>query len=112
MTTKEREAFNQAHDLPLAEDAKFKAHFEELQAAVERTYDEGDDPTYFHLNIWGMGPAILPLIFARLQNDDEYWFWALMAITGEDPAAQTESFEQAKQVWLTWARVHGYVSLF
>jgi hypothetical protein len=35
-----------------------------------------------------------------------------MAITGEDPAAQTESFEQAKQVWLTWARVHGYVSLF
>jgi hypothetical protein len=32
-----------------------------------------------------------------------------VAITGEDPAAQTESFEEAKQVWLTWARARGYL---
>ena len=55
LTEQEHQAFRQAHDLLMSQDAEFANRFTELQTAVERTYDEGDDPTYFRLNIWGMG---------------------------------------------------------
>src|SRR5215510_10026663 len=36
-------------------------------------------------SIIGMGPAVLPILFKQLQEDPDYWFWALRAITEEDP---------------------------
>ena len=35
--------------------------------------------------IIGMGPPALPLIFRELERRPSHWFWALRAITGEDP---------------------------
>jgi hypothetical protein len=55
LSEQEHQAFRQAHDLLMSQDAEFASHFTELQTAVERTFDEGDDPTYFRLNIHGMG---------------------------------------------------------
>jgi hypothetical protein len=90
------------------------AHFEKLVFAWKALINvssmiEDQVLTAPYQQLIGMGPAILPLIFTRLENHDEYWFWALVSITGEDPAAETESFEEAKQAWLAWAHVHGYL---
>jgi hypothetical protein len=35
--------------------------------------------------IIGMGPAALPLLLRELEQQPDHWFWALTAITGEDP---------------------------
>jgi hypothetical protein len=59
--------------------------------------------------IIGMGPAVLPLIFQELSKSPDPWGWALKAITGEDPAAGTETLEAAAHQWLDWAQTHGYL---
>ena len=56
--------------------------------------------------IIGMGPAVLPLILDRLAQRTEHWFWALAAISGEDPvdpmdAGQVEAMAES---WLRWGR--------
>src|SRR3989442_287236 len=35
--------------------------------------------------IIGIGKDALPLIFDELRREEDHWFWALKAITGEDP---------------------------
>ena len=35
--------------------------------------------------IIGMGPPVVPLILEELQREPDHWFWALEAITEEDP---------------------------
>src|SRR5256885_1317850 len=36
--------------------------------------------------IIGMGWAAVPLLLRELQRQPDHWFWALHAITGEEPA--------------------------
>lgn len=56
----------------------------------------------------GLGPDAVPLIMDRLERGyGGYWFWALVAITGEDPAKDTTRFDDAVQAWLTWWRQRG-----
>ncbi len=60
--------------------------------------------------IIGMGPAALPLIFKELERNVDSWFWALHAITEEDPSppeAQGDGKAMAK-AWLEWAKRKGY----
>jgi len=61
--------------------------------------------------IIGMGRSAIPLLLDELQQEPDHWFWALSAITGEDPvplhmrgnvAGMTES-------WLKWGREHGWL---
>jgi hypothetical protein len=59
--------------------------------------------------IIGMGPDVLPLIFSELSRQPDHWFWALNAITGEDPADGTTRFEEAAERWLSWGRSEGLV---
>lgn len=60
--------------------------------------------------IIGLGPRVLPLIFDQLQRGRSgHWFWALAAITGEDPAAGITSMTEASQRWLNWANEHNYL---
>src|SRR5438552_1282659 len=40
--------------------------------------------------IIGLGQAVVPLILQDLRREPEHWFWALAAITGENPV-RTES---------------------
>ena len=37
--------------------------------------------------IIGLGEPALPLIFGELRREPDHWFWALGAITGENPVA-------------------------
>lgn len=59
--------------------------------------------------IIGMGKASLPFIFRELAERRGHWFWALVAITGEDAAEPHHDFRQAVEAWLEWGRRHGYL---
>ena len=60
--------------------------------------------------IIGMGPRAVPLILQDLSEQPDHWYWALNAITGEDPAEGVESFDEAAQRWLDWGRFNEYIS--
>jgi hypothetical protein len=57
--------------------------------------------------IIGLGPAVVPLILRELAKGPGHWFWALTALTGEDPAAETQTFAEATRAWLAWGRERG-----
>ena len=56
--------------------------------------------------IIGMGAAALPLIFSELEREPDNWFWALKAITGEDPVPEEHrgNVELMAKDWLLWAQ--------
>jgi len=62
--------------------------------------------------IIGMGSNVLPWIFQLLKSGSmDYWFWALKAITGQDPV-QDEHCGQLKlmaQDWVAWGQKNGYL---
>ncbi len=61
--------------------------------------------------IIGMGQQAVPLILKELQRSPDHWFWALHAITGENPIPEEArgNLPQMAAAWLTWGRDHGYV---
>ena len=61
--------------------------------------------------IIGMGSEVLPLILRRLSRKPDHWFWALEAITGENPVPESSQgrLGEMAEAWLDWARSHGYV---
>lgn len=60
--------------------------------------------------IIGMGKVVLPLLIAELRRKPDHWFWALKAITGEDPVppANRGKVRRMAQAWLEWAERQGY----
>lgn len=60
--------------------------------------------------IIGLGRQGLPLLLERLEAEPDHWFWALTAITGEDPAEGTTTVEDAARAWVEWGRSQGLVS--
>jgi hypothetical protein len=61
--------------------------------------------------IIGMGPAALPLIFRELQQYGGHWFWALAAITGDNPVPPQEAgyVQKMTERWLDYAKEKGYL---
>src|SRR5438270_5309892 len=61
--------------------------------------------------IIGMGPAAIPLILRELQRSPGHWFWALTAITGEDPIRPEDAGDVQKmtEAWLDFGRAKGYL---
>lgn len=60
--------------------------------------------------IIGMGKQIIPLLLLRLAIRPHHWFWALRAITGENPVDSTQAgkVKAMADAWLKWGRKHGY----
>jgi hypothetical protein len=61
--------------------------------------------------IIGMGEKALPFIFADLQRGIDHWFWALRAITRENPIPPESrgNMQEMANAWLNWGRDKGYV---
>jgi hypothetical protein len=59
--------------------------------------------------IIGMGPAARPLLLEELRQRPAHWFWALNAITGEDPASDDDDFDGAVAAWLRWGEARGLI---
>ena len=88
-----------------------RARFDELAAewAQETRFQSSTTAIAIHpayQRIIGMGPAALPFILDRLSQRTEQWFWALGAITGEDPTDPADSgkVEAMSEAWLRWGR--------
>jgi hypothetical protein len=60
--------------------------------------------------IIGLGAQVIPLILRDLAATADHWFWALRAITREDPTRPGDSVDQAAQAWLRWGRENGYLT--
>lgn len=58
--------------------------------------------------IIGLGAAAVPLILERLERRPGHWFWALEAITGENPVAPEHMGHMAAMAadWIAWGRDH------
>ncbi len=62
-----------------------------------------------YLQIIAMGKDALPLIFKELKQRPGLWFWALEAITGENPVRESEEGNVRLMIdaWLRWAGERG-----
>jgi hypothetical protein len=60
--------------------------------------------------IIGMGREVIPCLPRALEYQPEHWFWALRAMTGEDPGRPEDRGNVAAiaQSWLQWGQQHGY----
>ena len=61
--------------------------------------------------IIGMGLSAVPLILEELQREPDHWFWALEAITEEDPVPPEDAgkVRSMAQVWIEWGQQRGYL---
>ena len=66
-------------------------------------------PTY--QRIIGMGMRAVPYILGELAKQPDHWFWALKAITNEDPVRNEHrgKVPQMAADWLAWGRSKGYL---
>jgi len=61
--------------------------------------------------IIGMGAEALPMILEDLRQNSGHWFWALKAISNEDPVVPRDrgSIKKMKGAWLQWGQTKGLV---
>jgi len=59
--------------------------------------------------IVGMGPQIIPALLRDIQDNRRDWFWALSAITQENPInrADAGNVDKMAAAWVTWGRKKG-----
>ena len=62
--------------------------------------------------IIGMGDSALPFIFEELVRDPDHWFWALEAITLENPVPQDVNgkVRPMADAWIAWAKQKGFLA--
>lgn len=86
----------------LAETWKIETQFAStvMEIAMHRAYQQ----------IIGMGSASVPFILHRLEKEPDHWFWALKAITGEDPVPENYrgNLKEMTKAWIEWGEKHGY----
>lgn len=60
--------------------------------------------------IIGMGEVAIPMILDELKKSPQHWFWALSAITMEDPVKPEDrgNLEKMSDAWLKWAKDERY----
>jgi hypothetical protein len=61
--------------------------------------------------IIGLGKDVIPFIVRELQDEPSEWFWALRALTGEDPTTKEMAGNREKlaEAWLNWGKENGYI---
>ena len=57
-----------------------------------------------YLKIIGLGPSAIPLILAELEKKLDFWFWALDAISDENPVPDDVQgdMERTRLAWIQW----------
>ena len=63
--------------------------------------------TLAYQSIIGMGAPVVPLLILQLRSEGDepdQWFWALQAITGENPVTDSErgDFQKMAKAWIDW----------
>ncbi|NEO53892.1 MAG: hypothetical protein F6K54_12860 [Okeania sp. SIO3B5] len=64
--------------------------------------------------IIALGHDAIPLLLKELAQNDEpdHWFYALIAITGENPIAEEQRGRiiEMKEAWIKWGKTKGYIN--
>ena len=62
--------------------------------------------------IIGMGMPVVPLILEELRREPHHWFWALEAITDQNPvpAAALGKVQEMADAWVEWGKSRGLIS--
>jgi len=100
----------------LSRQAELARQFNELADAWERetraesfAHRRSMHPAY--QRIIGLGPAGVSLVLERMRwRQSGHWFWALNALTGEDPAAGLTKPRAAREAWIRWGIEHGHIA--
>lgn len=60
--------------------------------------------------IIGMGKAVIPLLLRELERNSGQWFWAIKAISREDPVPPEKRGQTQEMIryWLEWGKQKGY----
>jgi hypothetical protein len=79
-------------------------------AVLSSSMDIAMHPAY--QAIIGMGETAVPLILESLARRLEHWFWALEAITQNNPVPRRfrGNIEEMMRAWLEWGRERGFVA--
>ncbi len=93
---------------PTARFYELTQEWEESTAALSSITTIAMHPAY--QKIIGMGEIALPLIMRELRTRPNHWFWALKAITGEDPVPSQHRGHVRKMAvaWLDWWKENKY----
>ncbi|MGI8980717.1 MAG: hypothetical protein ACR2FY_15935 [Pirellulaceae bacterium] len=61
--------------------------------------------------IIGMGMPVVPLILQELAREPDQWFWALEAITEQNPVppAAAGKVSLMAQAWIDWGKSEGFL---
>jgi hypothetical protein len=61
--------------------------------------------------IIGLGPQVVPVILRDLEREPDHWFWALSALTGENPILDEHAGDLLKmsEDWIKFGRERGYL---
>jgi hypothetical protein len=62
-----------------------------------------------YLRIIGMGERAVPLILSEMKRSGGHWFWALEAITGDNPARNASTVTEGIAAWLEWGQLRKLV---
>jgi len=62
--------------------------------------------------IIGLGRDVVPFILRELQMRPDHWFWALRAITGENPIRpeQQGRVREMAAAWIQWGHERGVIA--
>ena len=54
--------------------------------------------------IIGMGPSVIPFLLKELESKPDQWFWALQAITQENPVPPESrgNWAEMAKAWIAW----------
>ncbi len=93
---------------PLIRFLTLKQEWEEDIAALSSLTEIAMHPAY--QQIIGMGSSTIPFIMREMENKPGHWFWALKAITGEDPVPSEKRgrIKEMTEAWLLWWREQKY----
>lgn len=104
-----QEALNQMERFHLLQRfRRLTAEWKQESAHMSSITDMAMLPAY--QRIIGMGPAVIPLILRELRESSDHWFWALAAITEENPVPRKSWGKVAEMTaaWLDWGGRHGH----
>ena len=98
--------------LSRAEEARFKQLVEEWKRETRfASFSNQKFLISSYQRIIGLGPRVIPLILRELQNEPDHWFWALAALTGENPVRPELAGDVRRMTatWIQWGREQGYL---
>jgi hypothetical protein len=106
------------HDLPLAPpDASVEERFRRLATEWKEQSRYLSNTAQMAMlkpyqRIIGLGLPVVPLILEELHREPNQWFWALEAITEQNPVPPEAGgkVRLMAEAWIEWGKQQGYVA--